>query len=95
MFQSTNNCTRQVERDLSGPHVASEEEKWPDVPYGSHLQTTAEALYRRGTEGARSGSCEDSDPEEELQPGQHVAQEEEERSSDLPADQEFGLMLNY
>ena len=73
--------------------MASEEEKWPDVSHGSRLQTSAKAVYRRGPEGAKSGSCEDSDPEEKLWPGQHVAEEEEERPPDLSTDKDSELML--
>ena len=81
----------QAEGDLRGPHVASEEEKWPHVPHGYSL---SEAGGCRGPEGADSSSCEDSNPEEELQPGQHVAEEEEERSSDLSADENSELMID-
>ena len=86
----------QAEGDLSGPDVAAEEEKWPDVPPGPGLQTSAEAdCCRRGPQGANTGSGEDSDPEEELRPGQHVASEEEERPSDLPTDKMSQLRLSH
>ena len=83
----------QAQGDLSWPHVASEEEKWPDVPHGFSLQTSAEAVCCRGSEGANTSSGEDSDPEEKLRAGQYVASEKEERPPDLSTDKDSELML--